>query len=142
MSQIRFSGGASAQIWMSHEVPQPGFPESRYRARIWCEKGLLDCDGFGKLRMAANGHWEDVWEQPPIWNHAQRKQNLYSPERMASYHPQVQDFIDAIREDRAPSVTGVDGRAAVELVEATQLSSAAGSLVRLPLGSQPVQSSG
>ncbi len=135
MAQIGFSAGASAQIWMSHEVPQPGFPDSRYRARIWCQKGLLDCDGFGKLRVASNGHWEDVWEQPPIWSHAQREQNLYSPLRMVSYHTQVQDFIDAIREDRAPSVTGVEGRAAVELVEAAQLSSATGSSVRLPLGS-------
>ena len=141
MSQIGFSGGASAQIWMSHEIPQPGFPDSRYRARIWCEKGLLDCDGFGKLRVASNGHWEDVWEQPPIWNHVQREQNLYSPERMVSYHTQVQDFIDAIREDRTPLVTGAAGRAAVEMVEATQLSSSAGSSVRLPLGSQREHSS-
>ena len=134
MSQILFSGGATAQIWMSHEIPQPGFPDSRYRARIWCEKGLLDCDGFGRLRVASSGEWQDVWEQPPIWSHTQRDQDLYSAERMLAYHTQVQDFIDAIREDRPPSVSGEDGRCAVELVEATRLSSEGGTSVRLPLG--------
>ncbi len=133
LAQIRFPGGAGAQIWMSHEIPSPGFPDSRYRARIWCEKGLLDCDGFGKLRLASGAGWEEVWEQPPIWNYAQREPNLYSPQRMAAYHTQVQDFIDAVRNHRDPAVTGQDGRAAVEMVEATRLSSETGSSIRLPL---------
>ncbi len=140
LAQVRFSDGAGAQIWMSHEIPSPGFPHSRYRARIWCENGLLDCDGFGKLRLAAGAGWEEVWEQPPIWNYAQRKQNLYSPQRMVAYHTQVQDFIDAVRNHRDPAVTGEDGRAAVEMVEATRLSSETGTSIRLPLGSAATDS--
>ncbi len=133
LAQVRFSGGAGAQIWMSHEISSPGFPRSRYRARVWCEKGLLDCDGFGKLRLAVGKDWEEVWEQPPIWNYAQREPNLYSPRRMVAYHTQVQDFIDAIGNHRDPAVTGEDGRAAVEMVEATQLSSETGTSIHLPL---------
>ena len=40
---------------------------------------------------------------------------MLSPVRMKAYHMQHQEFIDSILEDRAPSVTGEDGRAAVEV---------------------------
>ena len=46
----------------------------------------------------------------------------------------VQEFIDAIREDREPSVTGEDGRAAVELCLAARESAKQGCAVDLPLG--------
>lgn len=48
---------------------------------------------------------------------------------------QLQDFVDSIREDRAPMVTGEDGRAAVEIILAVYQSARTGQPVRLPLTS-------
>jgi len=47
----------------------------------------------------------------------------------------TQDFIDALRDGRAPPVTGEDGLAAVMMVEAGYRSHALGQAVSLPLTS-------
>ena len=46
---------------------------------------------------------------------------------------QLQDFVDAIREDRDPMVTGEAARAAVEIILAIYQSAKTGEAVRLPL---------
>jgi predicted dehydrogenase len=46
---------------------------------------------------------------------------------------QLQDFVDAIREDRRPMVAGEDGRAAVEIILAVYRSARTGQPVELPL---------
>jgi UDP-N-acetyl-2-amino-2-deoxyglucuronate dehydrogenase len=46
---------------------------------------------------------------------------------------QLQDFVDAIREDRKPMVTGDDARPAVEIILAVYQSARTGQPVRLPL---------
>ena len=61
-------------------------------------------------------------------------QGALSPVRMEAYRRQHQEFIDAIREDRAPSVTGEDGRAAVEVAVAAYQSAAEGRMIHLRPG--------
>ena len=39
MVQVQFSRGASAQVWMSHEIPEPGFPQTSDLLRIGGRKG-------------------------------------------------------------------------------------------------------
>ena len=46
---------------------------------------------------------------------------------------QLQDFVDSIREDRKPMVTGEDARPAVEIILAVYQSARTGQPVRLPL---------
>ena len=133
MVQVTFEGGAGAQVWASHEVPKPAFPDSQYRFRIWGEKGMIDADGFGKLRIATAGEWEDVWEQPPIFSAANPTQSVMTPERLLGYYTQIQDFVDSINGGRSPVGTGEDGKAAVEMAEAAHLSALTGSSVKLPL---------
>jgi UDP-N-acetyl-2-amino-2-deoxyglucuronate dehydrogenase len=52
---------------------------------------------------------------------------------MSGHIIQLQDFVDAIREDRRPMVTGEDGRAAVEIILAVYRSARTGQPVTLPL---------
>ena len=47
---------------------------------------------------------------------------------------QLQEFVDAIQQNREPAVTGVDGRAAVQVAEAVQESVASGRAARLEGG--------
>ena len=127
MVQVEFSRGALAQVWMGHEVPEPIFPHSGYLFRIWGEHGLIDADARGKLMLSADGQWEEVWEEPP------RNGNDFEPWRMERHHRQTQNFVDSLRFGRPPPVSGEDGRAAIEMVQATHMSNLGGMAVNLPL---------
>jgi myo-inositol 2-dehydrogenase/D-chiro-inositol 1-dehydrogenase len=130
MAQVEFQNGVLAHTWMSFELPKPGLANSAFRALVVGETGMLDIDGYGKLHGAFDGKdWKLIWEQPPI-DYVNRP---LAPERLEAFYTQVQDFIDSVRENRPPAVTGADGRAAVELIEACRRSSAIGQAVEMPL---------
>ena len=95
-----------------------------------CEDGVLDLDAYGQLRLGQGGDWQVVAEQSPIdW----RGKGMLDPVRMEAYQAQNQEFIDSILEGREPSVSGADGRAAVEMALAAYRSSDTGAAVDLPL---------
>jgi predicted dehydrogenase len=129
MAQVHFSRGASAQVWMSHELPEPGFPRMMDFVRVWGEKGMLEAEHFGKLRLATGGEWRDVWEMPGI----DFLNKPFEPKRLEAFFVQTQDFVDCLRHGRPPAVSGGDGRAAIEMIEATHLSNRTGAAVELPL---------
>lgn len=129
MAQIEFANEAIAQVWVSAELEGPPFRESQFRTQVVCEHGMLDLDGLGCLRVGENGEWTEVWRQPEF----DPQQDPLDPARLEGFADMVQEFIDAVREDREPSVTGEDGRAAVELCLAARKSSSEGIAVELPL---------
>ena len=73
--------------------------------------------------------WETVYVQPTLDYLA----NPFNAQRLRAFADQTQDFLDAIAERRPPAVSGADGRAAVEIVEAADRAAATGETVRLPL---------
>ena len=125
---IDFANGATGQLWISLELPGATFPDSQFRSQVVGERGLLDFDGYTHLDMAVDGNWQRVWTQPPL-----DPMDPLDPVRLESFTAQMQGFIDCIRDDREPTVTGADGRAAVELCEAALRSSRSGQPVELPL---------
>jgi predicted dehydrogenase len=126
MAIVEFAGGATGQLWISMELPGATFPDSQFRSQVVGERGLLDFDGYTHLDMATDGEWRRVWTQPPL-----DPLDPLDPIRLESFTGQLQEFLDAIREDRPPSVTGEDGRAAVALCEAALRSSRTGQPVEL-----------
>lgn len=77
------------------------------------------------------GKWTVVATQEPIdW----KGKGMLDPVRLEAYRVQHQEFINSICEGRQPSVTGHDGRAAVEIALAVYRSAADGVTVRLPEG--------
>ena len=124
MALLLLSNGAMATIWESWNIAPPGFPRSASGAWIAGETGNLDLDAYGTLKLGA----EVVAEQEPIdW----KGQGMLSPGRMKAYQLQHQEFINSILEDREPSVTGHDGRAAVAVAEAAYRSAAEGRTIHL-----------
>jgi len=124
MALLSLSNGAMATIWESWNIAPPGFPRSASGAWIAGETSNLDLDAYGTLKLGG----EVVAEQEAIdW----KGQGMLSPVRMKAYQLQHQEFINAILEDREPSVTGLDGRAAVAVAEAAYLSAGEGRTVRL-----------
>ena len=91
----------------------PGFPNSSFRSLVVGEKGLLDVDGYGKLRILENSqNWKTLFIQPPIdW----RGNGMFSVERLGSFSMQNQQFVESIINNSEPSVTGYDGMRAVAI---------------------------
>jgi predicted dehydrogenase len=127
MSQVDFAGGAAAQMWMSFEMPRPGIPDTAHRYVVVGETGILDIDGYGKLRLGRGDHWETVWEQPPI-DYINRP---LDPVRLEAFYTQTQAFVDDVLDGRAPTISGAEGRRAVAMVEAAWRSSQSGQAVEL-----------
>ena len=139
MAQIVFANEVTAQVWVCLEMPGPVFPDSPFRTQVIGQKGLFDLDGYGYFDMTAGQGWERVWKQPPL--------NLADPQdpaRLVSFSLQLEEFNGTYldRLVRAgifsvditkPNVTGLDGRAAVELCEASLHSARIGQVVTLPL---------
>ncbi|MGH9689410.1 MAG: Gfo/Idh/MocA family protein [Candidatus Acidiferrales bacterium] len=128
MALFGLSGGVMASVWESWDIPEPGIPRSGCSAWIAGETGILDLDAYGLLRLGRDGAWSAMAEQAPIdW----KGKGMLDPARIDSYRLQVEEFLNSIREGRSPSVTGADGRAAVEVALAAYQSAAENRTVEL-----------
>jgi predicted dehydrogenase len=129
MAQIIFANGVVAQQWSSFEVPAQSLTDSQHRYVVVGETGALEIDGYGKLLLSTTEGTELIWEQPPI-DFVNRP---LEPSRLEAFYTNTQSFVDDVLDGRAPTIPGAEGRAAVEIVEAAQRSSATGQAVELPL---------
>lgn len=128
MALLSLSNGAMATIWASWQIASPAFPRSASAAWIAGDAGNIDLDAYGEIRLGQGKEWAVKAVQPVIdW----AGQGALSPVRMEAYRRQHQEFIDAIRENREPSVTAADGRAAVEVAAAAYQSAAEGKTIHL-----------
>ena len=139
MVHLSLRGGVMAQIWMSYEVPNRALGSSDQWLLIGSD-GVIECDNYGNVRLARGRStavgtdvpadmWKTVYVQPPMDYLA----NPFNAQRLKAFAAQTQDFIDAIAMGRAPAVSGRDGRAAIEIVEAADRAAATGETVWLPL---------
>ena len=128
MAQVEFKNGVMGQSFMSFELPQPGIPQTQFRALVIGSKGMLDMDGYGQINISLDGKpWELHWEQPTI----DYINKPLDPNRLEAFFTQVQDFVDCLREKRPPAVTGEDGCAAVAIIDAVRKSNATGLAVEM-----------
>ena len=127
MAQVNFENDVVAQVWWSAELPGVTFPGSFFRTQLVGTRGLIDCDGYGAIKIATGENWQKIWEQPQF-----NLEDPTDPVRLQAFSEMIQEFVDAIQENRSPLVTGTDGRAAVELCQAVLESSRSGEVIRLP----------
>lgn len=127
--QLRLANGALGQIFMSYEIPEPGYgTRSNNQYSIIGSKGIIEFD-LDMLRLGDASGWKTLLELPTWINPLQP----HNPRRIKRSALQVQGFIDALKDGRQPPITGEDGRAAVEMAEAAILAAATGQVVTLPL---------
>jgi predicted dehydrogenase len=129
MAQVVFEGGIMAHLWISSELPPPGLPSSEVRFQVVGRDGILDLENFEFLDLGKDGKWQRVYE-PERFDYLKEPK---SPIRLVPHVGVLQEFVDSIRERRAPRVGGAEGRAAVELCEACLISARTGQAVDLPL---------
>lgn len=128
--QVRMVSGAICQAFLSYEIPEPGLGTgSNNQYLIIGSRGMIEWD-LDTCRLARDGRWETVsslesWTSPWQPRH---------PRRIGNTARQVASFVAALRTGTAPGITGLDGRAAIEMTEAAARSAASGEAVRLPLG--------
>lgn len=111
MAVLGLTEDVMAHVWVSWSIPLPGLPNTAFGARIVGEKGMLDLDAYAWLKLGRSNGWETIVEQAPI---DFKGKGMLDPVRLESYAKQGNEFLSSIREGRAPSVTGEDGRAAVQ----------------------------
>ena len=128
MVQYRMASGVMVQMVMTYEVPEPGLIPNDW-TRVIGSAGIIEADHYGQVRLGAGSEWRVVAEQVAF----NFLGDYLDPNRLKGFAAQVEDFAGAIREGREPVVTGRDGRAAVEMVEAADRSAASGTAVTLPL---------
>jgi len=129
MVQYRMANRVMVQMLMTYETPEPGLVPNDW-TRIIGSTGIIEADHYGQVRLGGGKDWQVVAEQPAF----DFLGDYLDPNRLKGFAAQVEDFAGAIREGREPVVTGRDGRAAVEMVEAADRSAASGQAVALPLG--------
>ena len=77
--------------------------------------------------------WADGWKVVANQLPFDFDREPLAPHLIAGFATQLQDFVDAIAQNRDPIVTGRDGRASVEMVEAARRSSRERRSLSLPL---------
>ncbi len=123
MVLMTMTDGTVVTLWSSGEMPPPSFPRREFSAMIVGDKGLMDLDAYGELLVNTSGKWEVAAKQAPVdW----AGKGFLDPVRLQSFTRHAQGFVDAIRENRQPPVTGWDGRQAVAAALAAYESSRTG----------------
>ncbi len=137
---LRFRSGALGNIVVSNSQ-NPGlygkvhiFGDNGAGVGVQTEGGSMFVAGVSSV---IEPPFNDLWTVPgeagrlPEWQAADRALGV---DVGSHYHClQIEDFVNAILENRPPRVTGVDGRNAVEIFEAVYRSQRAGAPIKFPL---------
>jgi len=121
---LQFKGGARGVIEGSTSV-YPGLPE---RLEVHGEKATAIIEGGKMMKWAMEGEQEGTEEKAKLSAAAEA-----SAITADSHALQIQDFVDAIGQDRKPLVDGLEGRKALEVVVAVYRSSQTGKVVKFPI---------
>ncbi|MBW3625891.1 MAG: hypothetical protein KY468_21060, partial [Armatimonadetes bacterium] len=127
---IRFDNGAIASVQVDL-VSQPGMA-SRVIAG---DRGTLVLDGtprIGRPKVSVLGFIQGQTDPSDkknevVWD------DLEMPEEEGGHRFMIRDFVEAVRQDRPPFVSGEHGRRALELTNAMIFSGLTGQSVKLPL---------
>ena len=127
---LTLEDGTVCTMFCSFEVPKPGFPRTGGTTRIVCERGLIDNDWYGELRVSRDGaDWEVTASQPTIdW----AGKGFLDPVRLETYATTLQRLVDDVRAGKPAGGSGWDGRQAVAAALAAYESSRTGAEIELP----------
>ncbi len=127
MALIKFANGSYGIVEGTTNIYPSNLEETLY---IFGDKGTVKAGGKS-VNLIEEWQFADNLDNP---EEIREKYNENPPNIYGFGHqPLYADVIDAIKNDRAPYVTAVDGRNALELVLAVYKSAAEGKSVKLPL---------
>lgn len=127
MGLVKFANGSYGIIEGTTNIYPKNLEETLY---IFGEKGTVKAGGKS-VNLIEEWQFADNLDNPEEVKkeYQENPSNVYG----FGHNPLYADVIDAIKNDRQPYVTAVDGRNALELVLAIYKSAAEGKTVKLPL---------
>lgn len=114
-ARITFADGPAAEVRIAIDLPEVLGRDQAFRTLIKTERGALDLDGYGHLKVNSGPGEVIRWTQPAF-----DPRNPVDPLRLGAFSTMLQGFIDSIRTGSEPPVTGRDGRMAVALYHAAR----------------------
>jgi myo-inositol 2-dehydrogenase/D-chiro-inositol 1-dehydrogenase len=139
--QFRLSNKAIAQVLMCYDVPPSGLGAGTGRNNQYLivgSEGSIFWD-LDRIDLVTGNRITWSWDLPS-WTLPDFKPR--DPRRIGNSARQVQAFVEALRDGRPPAITGADGRAAIEMAQATTLSAATHRAVDFPLAAGSAGSAG
>ncbi len=126
---LTMDNGLVASVHCSFEQPKPGFPRTGGATHAVCERGLIDSDWYGEMRVSRDGGPFAVEAVQPAIDWA--GQGFLDPVRLKTYALTIQGLVDDILEGKPAGGSGWDGRQAVAAATAAYLSSQTGREIEL-----------
>lgn len=125
---LTLDDGTVCTIFCTFDATAPGIPRMGGSTQVLLERGTIDADWYGELRVAAQGgEWRVAATQEKIdW----QGKGFLDPVRLTTYAKTLQALVDGIRGGELRG-TGWDGRQAVAIVEAAYESSRSGKEISL-----------
>jgi UDP-N-acetyl-2-amino-2-deoxyglucuronate dehydrogenase len=120
---LTLEDGTVCTIFCTFEATAPGIPRMGGSTQVILERGTIDADWYGELRVAEQGgEWRVAATQEKIdW----QGKGFLDPVRLATYAKTLQVLVDGIHSGDLQG-TGWDGRQAVAIAEAAYESSRTG----------------
>lgn len=132
---LTLDDGTVCTIFCSFETPKPAFPATGGATRVTFERGLIDSNWYGEMRVCpAGGDWQVRATQEPIdW----AGKGFLDPVRLTTYATIIQRLVDGVLAGDVSSASAWDGRQAVAIAEAAYESSRTGVEIALPAATPP-----
>jgi UDP-N-acetyl-2-amino-2-deoxyglucuronate dehydrogenase len=124
-AQYRFASGVLASVWMTYEVPPPGFG-SAMQFLVTGSEGIIEFDAYGEVRLGDKDGWRTVYSQPAF-----DPLDPVSAGRLEAYRRELDDVVAAIESGQPPTVSGLEGLVTQQMLDGAEDSAASGLPVML-----------
>jgi predicted dehydrogenase len=129
LATYEFPGGVLAHLWMSYEIPSFAASE-RARYTFIGSEAVVDVNAYGGVDVMRGEASEPAFRDERFVG-PRTTWDEHAPYFRRAFRAQVADFAEAIRDGRAPSISGEDGREAVRMATAARRSWETDSVIRL-----------
>lgn len=113
LATFEFPGGILANLFMSYEIPGTAATERAHYTVIGTE-AVIDVHAYGGVDVLRGGTRDPVYRDDRFTD-ANTTWDEHAPYFRAGFAAQVRDLVEAIEDDRSPTIDGGDGLAAVAM---------------------------
>jgi predicted dehydrogenase len=113
LATFEFPGGILANLFMSYEIPGTAATERAHYTVVGTE-AVIDVHAYGGVDVLRGDTREPVYRDDRFTD-ANTTWDEHAPYFRAGFAAQVRDLVEAIEDDRPPTIDGGDGLAAVAM---------------------------
>ena len=129
MATFEFPDALLANLFMSYEIPGPAATERAHYTVIGTD-AVIDVHAYGAVDILRGDH-RDRGYRDGRFTDANTTWDEHAPYFRRGFAAQIRDLVEAIEDDRPPTIDGHDGLAAVAMATGALRSWREGTIVRL-----------